>query len=233
MNIATSYANSGRTWLKSMTNYIGIPIAYTHFGAAPFFGFNVEKLISYYEKYLIKYKNDKIMFLYRDPRDTVVSNIFQYIWRIHGGSTKDTTNLSEFIRSKEHGIEKIIIYNLYWKEYNTNKICISYEDLVRDTAGELKRISEYFNHEYDADNIDEAVDIFSFDKMREREISRDNSVNNTKKFKELMDRTNVNEPESFKCRKGKIGGYTDYMNENDIKYCNELLEKYNYFERMK
>jgi hypothetical protein len=233
MNIGTSYANSGRTWIKSMTNYIGLPINYSHFGGNPNFALTVEQLITYYDKNLVKYKNDKFLFLHRDPRDTVVSNMFQYIWRVHGGLNKNTIDLSEFIRSKIYGIEKIIIYNLYWKEYNIDKICISYENLITETESQLKLVLEYFNYELDNEKILQAIDAFSFENMRKREIEKDNSFNNTKAFKKLMNRTNINEPESFKCRKGKIGGYLDYMNETDINYCNELLNQYNYFERMK
>ena len=35
-----------------------------------------------------------------------------------------------------------------------------------------------------------------------------------------------------KTRRGKVGGYIDYMSIEDIEYCNLILLKHNYFERM-
>lgn len=33
----------------------------------------------------------------------------------------------------------------------------------------------------------------------------------------------VGDPESYKVRKGKIGGFVDYLSAEDIEYCNQML----------
>ena len=35
----------------------------------------------------------------------------------------------------------------------------------------------------------------------------------------------VGDPESFKVRRGKVGGFTDYLNGDDLAYANEAMRK--------
>jgi hypothetical protein len=37
-------------------------------------------------------------------------------------------------------------------------------------------------------------------------------------------------PDSYKVRRGKVGGYSDYLSAEDIAYCDEVLKHYTYFE---
>jgi hypothetical protein len=39
--------------------------------------------------------------------------------------------------------------------------------------------------------------------------------------------------DSYKVRRGKVGGYTDYFSEKDLAYCDELLARYDYFNRVR
>ena len=39
---------------------------------------------------------------------------------------------------------------------------------------------------------------------------------------------NVDEPESFKVRRGKIGGYFDYLRPEDIAHCEEAMDTHQY-----
>jgi len=224
--IGISYTNSGKTWLKSMTNYIELNIPYTHQGTSSNLGYTFLQIKNQIEMYPEKLNN--ILFLHRDPRDVIISNYFQTVYRNGYG---EHLNLSDFIKKETYGIEKCIQFNLYIKELSVNKLSVSYEDLKKDTKEQLHKICKFFNYYVDDIKIEEAYNLFSFDKMKQREIEKDNSVN-TFDFTKIYKRTNRAKPESFKTRRGIVGGYKDYLSESDIKYCNDLLEQYYYFERM-
>jgi hypothetical protein len=94
-------------------------------------------------------------------------------------------------------------------------------------------ISQFFDFKYDMNKIKESIELFSFENMKKREIEKDNSLNNTQAFEKLLNRTIINEPDSFKVRRGKVGGYVDYISEDDINYVDSMLKQYDYYEKMK
>ena len=38
--------------------------------------------------------------------------------------------------------------------------------------------------------------------------------------------------ESFKVRRGKVGGFKDYFSEQDLAFADQLLKRYDYFDRL-
>ncbi len=83
-------------------------------------------------------------------------------------------------------------------------------------------------HSVSDDDIFEAVQYASFNNMRKLE--------QTESFKSQKLRpTNINDLESFKTRKGKVGGFTDYLGEADIEYIDQkihtqLSDYYNFYK---
>jgi hypothetical protein len=92
-----------------------------------------------------------------------------------------------------------------------------------DTFNQAKRVLEFLGLEEIIDSeIELAIDFSSFDNMRKME-ARD-------KFKVKRLRPgNKEDRESYKVRKGKIGGYTDYLTETDIKTLNEKMRELSEF----
>jgi hypothetical protein len=41
----------------------------------------------------------------------------------------------------------------------------------------------------------------------------------------ILQATNVSDPESFKVRRGKVGGFTDYLLGDDLEYACEAMKK--------
>ena len=37
------------------------------------------------------------------------------------------------------------------------------------------------------------------------------------------------DPETYKVRRGKIGGYVDYLSPDDVAFCHAMLERYGYW----
>ena len=215
--ILASFPKSGRTWLRVMLNQLGIEIPITHDGSAHVLAIPYQKLI----KNKRKYKNVKLIFLVRDPRDVVVSGFFQASKR----TKVYERSIAEFIRDPRHGIQKILTFYNIW-DRNKHKAAgfhlLRYEDLKKNTFVELKRAVEFL----DVDGIDDkaiegAVEFGSFENMQKREKEG--------YFKEKYGRGltpgDKNDTESFKVRKGKVGGYTEYLSDEDVEYCNEMIRK--------
>jgi hypothetical protein len=207
-----SYSNSGRHWLMSIFHNCNIKYHKTLLGSNAVEAIPHQRLIEYYEKTMSpdKFKDYSIIFLHRDPRDVVVSNYYHCIYLAK--MQNFNKDISKFIRDDISGIEKIIKFNLFWREFPIEKKILTYESMHFDIFNQIKRIIDA-----DGNTINTAIQLSSFENMRDDELKNypDNTLN------------------EMKVRKGIIGGYTNELSNEDIKYCNELLQKYNYFERMK
>ena len=66
--------------------------------------------------------------------------------------------------------------------------------------------------------IQNAVDASSFERMKKME--RENEFNRS-----WLKAGDVKDEESFKVRRGKIGGYTDYLEDDEIAAINRLINE--------
>lgn len=165
-----------------------------------------------------KYKNKKIIFLVRDPRDVIVSLFF------HEKRRKKRYNgeLSDFILRGVGDFDTIIQYYNIWAD-NRNKLnnflIIRYEDLKKDLKKQLKKIINFIGvGGIKKKNINEAIKFASFKNMQKMEKENKFSVNRLKP-------RDINDPESFKIRRGKIGGYRDYLTKEEITILNKKMIK--------
>jgi hypothetical protein len=219
-----SYPKSGRTWLRLMLADLQVEFDFTHDGASGSKARVFDETIHcrrgiYWEK--------PVIFLSRDPRDTAVSAYFQKALR-RGGF--DGT-ISDFIRDSCWGVEKIVNYNLTWLERGAHLptcLPITYEEMSADTVGVLKEVLSTVGLERSMQDLENAVAAHSFDRVRERESREDQSSG-----KKKLGPTILNNPESFKARRGKIGGFVDYLSADDVAFCSEVLNRYHYFDEMK
>lgn len=165
-----------------------------------------------------KYKDKKVIFLARDPRDIMVSAYFE-MTRRKGLNFPD---ISTFIRDEVYGIDKLIAYMNIWAENRhvpADFLLVRYEDMQADTCLQLRRVLEFIGLPNISDEIvHKAVEFARFERMKKLETSM---VVNTS---ELLP-GDLNDPESFKVRRGKVGGYKDYLDHNDIEYLNERIRR--------
>jgi len=165
-----------------------------------------------------EYAGVKVVLLIRDLRDLAVSTYFQMTRR----EKRFTGSLGEFIRCHRGSVETMIrFYNIWADRYQDplDFLLVRYEDLHADTKGELKRVVEFAGIHNMADSIlSDAVDFARFDNLKQIE----------KKGRITAKRlgwTDKNDPESAKVRKGKIGGYADYLDAADIQWVTERMEQ--------
>lgn len=232
-----SYPKCGRTWLRiligkalcdkyklpeelmldpyTLTSKAGVlRTKFTHDVSSHVAGNDYRKLKS--DKKI--YKDKKVIFLVRNIKDVLVSAYFHTTKRknLFKGS------ISEFIRNNKYGAKKIVtFYNIWQANMNvpSDFMLVRYEDLHADAKGVLSGVLKFIGVEDVQKNIlEDAVAFSRFENMKKLEKSKV-----FKSFK--MNPGNENDLESFKVRKGKVGGYKEYLSEEDIKYIDGVIDE--------
>jgi hypothetical protein len=214
-----SFPKSGRTWLRVMLDELKLDAKYTHDGSGHSRTGHVEELEPASEAFAGK----TIVFLYRDPRDTVVSGFFQTSKRLGG---YDGT-ISDFVRDPRHGIEKIIRFNMEWLARGAELgrfHAVTYEDLKADTAGALATIVRFAGAERGPEEIAAVVDEASFEKMQARERSGELA----ERYGRILAPADTSDPQSFKVREGVVGGFRKHLGEDDVAFCDAVIERLGY-----
>lgn len=139
-----------------------------------------------------------------------------------------TGTLSEFLRDPCHGVEKIARFNIMWLAFaasRDNILPVCYKDVHRDGVGTLERVAAFLGHSIDRAVIMRSVENNTFDKMQARE----RAGTYTEVYGEILKPKNADDPNSFKVRRGKVGGFAEELNPEDIDYCNNILHQFRYY----
>ena len=143
-----------------------------------------------------------------------------------------SNTLSEYIRrSDQYGIGHIVEYMNQWimnKDSFNSFLSISYEELHVNTVAEVLKILDFLEIECTEDIVHESVEYSSFQNMRK--IEESGKGNLLKSYHGTFGRRHKeSDPESFRTRKGKIGSFVEYLNNEDIEFSNnamKLLDKF-------
>ena len=211
-----SFPKSGRTWIRYILHQIGIDegINFHHDGfeyndgAYPPLNFDVHSRLNKYRKI------DKLIYLERDPRDTMVSLYYQVTGRFsdifnYNGS------ISDFVRHDYFGAHNLARFRDIWS-YIVAKLGflkISYEECHNDMETVIKKILNYYNITYSIPSLSKIIINSNFKNMRDLEKSEN--------FAYPWLRPKNNAP---KVRKGKIGGYKEELTPGDIFYLDNIFE---------
>ena len=176
-------------------------------------------------------RHKPVMLLARNPIDIAVSWFFQFTKRqsahkqelinhfIDHPIDRHTVGMWDFVRHSDIGLPFLIDYLNTW-ECNIgeleNAAIVRYEDLRSDTAETLKKITVLMGETFSNEEIAEAVSFGSFDNLRKLETSGFFRRGG-------MKLRNANDPETFKVRRGKVGGYGDYFTEDQTAELEELM----------
>ena len=227
-NVAViSYPKSGRTWLHFMLNSIGVKLLFDHAGSDNSKASRLEDIAHMPRAW----RDWRVIFLHRDPRDTVVSGFFQATKRLKESQRFHGT-IGEFMRDPRYGIAKIAGFNLLWLESQVtfrDFTSVSYEDLHRDTRSVLGRLIHFATgKQADARRVQDAVEAGAFDNMRKVESSLGGKMDERLK----LGGGTPDDPESLKTRKGKVGGWSDYFDDEESAYMDSVLAGMNYWDRI-
>jgi hypothetical protein len=164
----------------------------------------------------------RVILLVRDPRDSFVSLYMQLVHR-----TRETPrelkekSMGDLLRDRRYGIMSIIkTMNNWFAEFGRRKnfSLVHYESLraapeknfraILSTLGETEPDPEAFKH---------ALQFSDFANMQRLEAA---GVFDSK----ILRSRDVQNPESFKVRRGKVGGYRDYLSPEDQAFAADALK---------
>jgi hypothetical protein len=171
----------------------------------------------------MEYIGKKVIFLVRDPRDIIISNYFEKTRReqmYYIGERQYQGDLSSYLYSDTGSLKTLINFYNIWADNRyipCDFLMIRYEDMLQNTKQELLKILEFINlGEISDDIINQAIYYASFENMRKLEIK-----NFFKSF--ILRPGNQDDPESYKTRKGKMGGFIDYLSEVEIQWIDCMI----------
>lgn len=161
-----------------------------------------------------KYRDKKVLFLVRDPRDVLVSSYYHLTCR----ERIYKRDLSNFVRDNLVGIDKIIGFMNMWNANQTGTATykiVKYEDMKKDAEKTFADIVCFLGLPVNHDAMLKALANSSFDAMKKKQTQDKGDNAWLKTYKE--------DGNAMKVRSGKIGSYKEELKPEDIKYINEKL----------
>jgi hypothetical protein len=157
----------------------------------------------------------RFVFLFRDPRDVAVSYWFHLrnrstpIERAHKGVSDAVLAkpIFEFVADPAHGVPHIVALMRGWAERMAGlerAMLMRYEDLHGDPAGELSRVMRFLDQPSSDAQIARAVEFASFENLKRREAGNFFAS-------ERLRAVDKADPDTFKVRRGMVGGWRDYF----------------------
>ncbi len=229
-----SFPKSGRTWLRFiLANYYNMYFGINEeIDLKNMFEFmpnnnHFEEMKGYY-KYRFKnrkdvplvlfshdgynhsqYENKKVIFLKRNPIDTIVSYYFHIRFKPgYQGS------ISEFIRDEKYGINKIVKFIKKWgEELNENQMQISYEEMHEDMDNLLRKVIKYIGLNINEEYLSKAIQLSHFKEMKKVE----------KKTK-VPGCEGQKDDDDMRVRQGEISNYKKYLNQKNVEFCMKIVK---------
>ncbi len=215
-----SFPKTGRTWVRSfLAKYVeliyGIP-------------FNIELQLpnnlpqisfSHIVYSTITAKKASVVVLLRNPLDTLVSYYHERSKRQKKNNFK--RSLSNFIRSR-WGVSRLVHFLNNIIRYTKNHpevYFITYEDMHHDLTKEMTKLLSFLKIHLNHEALETSVEFCGFTNMQN--LEKQGKFDNWR----LQPFNNQN-VDSFKVRKGKVGGYKEELTAQDIDYVNAYVSKY-------
>jgi hypothetical protein len=231
-----SFGKSGRTWLRVMISryyqlVYGIPerallgfenyhrrnakipkIFFTHDNYIEDYTGEFDSKASFYHK--------KVVLLVRNPKDIAVSQYFQWQHRMRPAKKKlnrypphgAEVSAYDFVMDPDCGLPDIVAYlNLWAREADRidSLLVVRYEDMRSDPNKTLRRVMEFINGDSaEGEAVDGAVEYSSVENMRKLEEKNVFWLAGGR-----MKPGKKGDPNTYKVRRAKVGGYKDYFDD--------------------
>ena len=177
-------------------------------------------------KYLVprrELNRAKIILLARDPRDCFVSLYLQLTRRDPNAplALKQKT-VSEMLRDENFGMRAIVdVMNNWLNEFSHHDTftLVRYEALRASPAEHFRDLLAVLGESSPEANIfQEALEFSQFENMQQLEAAGAFDSN-------ILHPGDVRDPESFKVRRGKVGGYREYLSPEDQHFAETALKE--------
>ena len=236
--IFASYGKSGRTWVRVMiSRYYQLVYKlpdnillgfdnYNRFNAA------IPKIFFTHDNYLRQFTGNldskkefysrQTVLLVRKPQDVAVSQFFQWKYRMRADKKAlnnypphaADVSVYDFLKHEGKGLSHIIAFMNGWaRELDRieNLLVLRYEDLRGAPEQEMARLVDFLGLEVNQDYLRDMAEFASVDKLRNKERQ-----NYFWRSGSRMQARDVNDPNTFKVRRAKVGGYRDYFDDAQV-----------------
>ena len=167
-----------------------------------------------------EFRGGDVVFMVRNVCDVLVSNYF-HTTRQRREKRRFDGDLSAFVRDPGQGVAHYARYMNSWAPALRDKssLVVSYESLSAEPERTAARVLAFLGAgEVAEDALARATGASTFDRMRETEVTKGIGGQN-------YDRS---DPDALRVRKGKIGGYVEYLADTEVRFvaerCRELLD---------
>jgi len=245
--VIVSFGKSGRTWLRVLLSRF-FQVRYK-LGDSALIGFDnlhrkdarVPKLFFTHDNYLrdftgnlgdrSDFRDRRVVLLVRHPADVAVSQYFQWKFRMKAhkkGLNKYPEHGAEvpvydFVTDEDAGLPKVIDFMNAWaRELDKVKdlLVVRYEDLRADTGGQLGRTLRFLGQEPTGPELQDCVEYASVENMRQLEEKRVFWLAGSR-----MRAKEKGNPNSYKVRRAKVGGWKDYFEDAQVAAVERLIEE--------
>jgi Sulfotransferase domain len=243
--VLMSWGKSGRTWLRVMLSRFyqlahglpeGMMLEFDNMHRA---NPAVPRVFFTHGNYLRDYTGTwhtkqpfygkKVLLLVRDPRDIAVSQYFQWKYRMrpvkkmlndypaHGADI----SIFDFMMDQDAGLPKIIEFLEVWQRELPRverSMVLRYEDMRADPEGALGRVLAFLGTPGTEQQIRDAAAYASYDNMKQLEQQQVYRLSGAR----LAPGDQAN-PQSYKVRRAKVGGWRDYFDDQQVAAIDALL----------
>ena len=230
--LLVSYPKTGNTWVRfffmnlfneseKKFDQIGFKELDTHFLEIghgnlkrPFIFEGFPRIIKTHlkRKFPLTSKSNKVIYVIRDPRDTMVSF---YHYKMNKDLISEKMTFSEFIRSDVHGLSAYFDHYYSWKSQIS--FLAKYEDLKNEPEATFHKLSNtFFQGRVLDQQIDTAIVKSNFKSIKKSEKEQGHS-------KEVYGRKGT----SF-TRDGSLRQWVKYFNEEDEAYYSSIKNEFGF-----
>ncbi len=236
--VVVSFGKSGRTWLRVMLSrfyqlrhglgehqLIGFDNLHRKNRGIPKLFFTHDTYLKYFTGHVHSkqdYYGHRVILLVRDPGDVAVSQFFQWRFRMRAHKKRlneypadgEDVELFDYVMNSNWGLHCICEFLNRWAEASPHigqMMILRYEDLRADPEAMLGRVLDFIGTPGNGAEISQAVDFASVESMRAMERRKTFRMSGSR----LLPRDR-NNPDSFKVRRAKVGGYRDYFDDAQI-----------------
>jgi hypothetical protein len=243
--VLMSWGKSGRTWLRvMMSRYYqqkyNIPEKYM-LGFDNYHRMNaaVPRVFFTHSNYLRNYTGNwddkaefygkRVIMLVRDPRDVAVSQFFQWKYRMKRRKKElnwypphnSDISLFDFVMNDDAGLPCIIrFFNIWAQELPKVEasMVLRYEDMRQDPAEALRRLFSFMQTPGTEDEIRDAVEFAAYENMKKLEEKNAFRASGAR-----LVPGKKGDPNTYKVRRAKVGGYRDYFDDEQLARIDALV----------
>ncbi len=243
--VIVSFGKSGRTWLRVLlSRFYQLQYGLSEHHLIGFDNLHrknkaIPKLFFTHDNYLKDYTGNhdskvdfyasKVILLVRNPLDVAVSQFFQWKYRMRAGKKAlnkypehgSDIEIFDFVMARDSGLTAVIDYLNLWAveaQRINDLLIVRYEDLRSDTAGTLNNIVSFLGTPANGQQVADAVEFASVENMRKMEQQRTFWLSGSR-----MLAKDKNDPNTYKVRKAKVGGYKDYFDDEQLQTLHKIV----------